>query len=302
MNFKYIYLAIVPMFFISCNKENDSNLLIEEEISAEESISNSPSFILQNKKSQAIIKEIEKKQNQLKVKLKKAKSKEANKLYDEYSKSLNALIVDLDSNENSSLTIYNTWENAITPDSIKKKMDLYDKLNIKIVENNDGTYHLKYRTGFYYDLFKNKVSRDLKEYLKIAVEHRKKPVVVNGEINQSWSVISDRLIVWENYLKKYPNSLYREEAKGKYLDLIQLYLYGSKKEKSYDLNSKKISPDIEQDYVNTIKKYGKTTTGILTKSFLDYFYTNDKNYTPEEFNKKLTEYTKLEIEKEMKKF
>lgn len=290
------------MFFISCNKENDSNLLIEEEISAEESISNSPSFILQNKKSQAIIKEIEKKQNQLKVKLKKAKSKEANKLYDEYSKSLNALIVDLDSNENSSLTIYNTWENAITPDSIKKKMDLYDKLNIKIVENNDGTYHLKYRTGFYYDLFKNKVSRDLKEYLKIAVEHRKKPVVVNGEINQSWSVISDRLIVWENYLKKYPNSLYREEAKGKYLDLIQLYLYGSKKEKSYDLNSKKISPDIEQDYVNTIKKYGKTTTGILTKSFLDYFYTNDKNYTPEEFNKKLTEYTKLEIEKEMKKF
>lgn len=290
------------MFFISCNKENDSNLLIEEEISAEESISNSPSFILQNKKSQAIIKEIEKKQNQLKVKLKKAKSKEANKLYDEYSKSLNALIVDLDSNENSSLTIYNTWENAITPDSIKKKMDLYDKLNIKIVENNDGTYHLKYRTGFYYYLFKNKVSRDLKEYLKIAVEHRKKPVVVNGEINQSWSVISDRLIVWENYLKKYPNSLYREEAKGKYLDLIQLYLYGSKKEKSYDLNSKKISPDIEQDYVNTIKKYGKTTTGILTKSFLDYFYTNDKNYTPEEFNKKLTEYTKLEIEKEMKKF
>lgn len=302
MNFKYIYLAIVPMFFISCNKENDSNLLIEEEISAEESISNSPSFILQNKKSQAIIKEIEKKQNQLKVKLKKAKSKEANKLYDEYSKSLNALIVDLDSNENSSLTIYNTWENAITPDSIKKKMDLYDKLNIKIVENNDGTYHLKYRTGFYYDLFKNKVSRDLKEYLKIAVEHRKKPVVVNGEINQSWSVISDRLIVWENYLKKYPNSLYREEVKGKYLDLIQLYLHGSKKEKSYDLNSKKISPDIEQDYVNTIKKYGKTTTGILTKSFLDYFYTNDKNYTPEEFNKKLTEYTKLEIEKEMKKF
>ena len=59
MNFKYIYLAIVPMFFISCNKENDSNLLIEEEISAEESISNSPSFILQNKKSQAIIKENE---------------------------------------------------------------------------------------------------------------------------------------------------------------------------------------------------------------------------------------------------
>lgn len=286
---------------ISCNKENDKDLFLNDEISTQESISSSPSFVLQNKKSQQIIQEIEKKQNQLKVKLKKAKTKEANKLYNEYSKSLDLLIKSLDENENNSLIIYNTWDNAVTPDSIKKKQDLYDKLQIKIVENNDGTYHLKYRSGFFYDMFKNKVSRDLKEYLKIATEQRKNPIVVNGVINEPWSTISDRLIIWEQYIKKHPQSVYKDSAKAKFLELIQLYLYGNKNERSYSIESKKIDPVIEQEYLNTIKKYGKSTTGVLTKSFLDYFYTNDKNFSADEFNKKLTEHTNVEIEKEMKK-
>jgi len=79
-------------------------------------------------------------------------------------------------------------------------------------------------------------------------------------------------------------------------------LFGNKITPSYSIEIKKIEPVIEQEYMNTIKKYGKTTTGILTKSFLDYFYTNDKNFDSNEFNKKIKEYTKLEIEKEMKKF
>lgn len=296
MKLKHI-IAIVPFVLFSCN---NGNLLNDE--GSGESISTSPNFELQNKKSQEIIKQIDEKQHTLKSKLKKAKKKEADKIYVEYSKLLNGLIQELEANEYNSLTVYNKWDNEITPDSIQKKMELYDKLQIKIIENNDGTYNLKYRPGFYYDMFKSKASKELSEYLKLATLQRKKPIVVDGVINVDWSEISNRLIIWENYIKQNPNSAYKEDAKGKYLELIQLYFYGNKNERSYSLEIKKIEPEIEQEYMNFVKKHGKTTTGTLTKNYLDFFYTNDKNFSSEEFHKKLTEYTNQEIEKEMKKF
>ena len=296
MKLKYI-IAIVPFVLFSCN---NGNLLNDE--GSGESISNSPNFELQNKKSQEIIKQIDEKQHTLKTKLKKTKGKNADNLYLEYSKLLNSLIKELETNEYNSLSIYNKWENEIAPDSIQKKMELYDKLQIKIIENNDGTYNLKYRPGFYYDMFKYKASKDLREYLKLATLQRKKPIVVDGLINEDWSEISNRLIIWENFIKNNPNSAYKEDAKGKYLELIQLYLFGNKNERSYSIDTKKIEPLTEQEYMNFVKKYGKTTTGIITKNFLDFFYTNDKNFSSEEFHKKITEYTNQEIEKEMKKF
>ncbi len=296
MKLKHI-IAIVPFVLFSCN---NGNLLNDE--GSGESISNSPNFELQNKKSQEIIKQIDEKQHTLKTKLKKTKGKNADNLYLEYSKLLNSLIKELETNEYNSLSIYNKWENEIAPDSIQKKMELYDKLQIKIIENNDGTYNLKYRPGFYYDMFKYKASKDLREYLKLATLQRKKPIVVDGLINEDWSEISNRLIIWENFIKNNPNSAYKEDAKGKYLELIQLYLFGNKNERSYSIDTKKIEPLTEQEYMNFVKKYGKTTTGIITKNFLDFFYTNDKNFSSEEFHKKITEYTNQEIEKEMKKF
>ena len=296
MKLKHI-IAIVPFVLFSCN---NGNLLNDE--GSGESISNSPNFELQNKKSQEIIKQIDEKQHTLKTKLKKTKGKNADNLYLEYSKLLNSLIKELETNEYNSLSIYNKWENEIAPDSIQKKMELYDKLQIKIIENNDGTYNLKYRPGFYYDMFKYKASKDLREYLKLATLQRKKPIVVDGLINEDWSEISNRLIIWENFIKNNPNSAYKEDAKGKYLELIQLYLFGNKNERSYSIDTKKIEPLTEQEYMNFVKKYGKTTTGIITKNFLDFFYTNDKNFSSEEFHKKLSEYTNQEIEKEMKKF
>ena len=296
MKLKHI-IAIVPFVLFSCN---NGNLLNDE--GSGESISNSPNFELQNKKSQEIIKQIDEKQHTLKTKLKKTKGKNADNLYLEYSKLLNSLIKELETNEYNSLSIYNKWENEIAPDSIQKKIELYDKLQIKIIENNDGTYNLKYRPGFYYDMFKYKASKDLREYLKLATLQRKKPIVVDGLINEDWSEISNRLIIWENFIKNNPNSAYKEDAKGKYLELIQLYLFGNKNERSYSIDTKKIEPLTEQEYMNFVKKYGKTTTGIITKNFLDFFYTNDKNFSSEEFHKKITEYTNQEIEKEMKKF
>lgn len=301
MKLKYI-IAFTPFLFWSCEKDLRNGNIFAKNDTLETSISENPTFTLQNTKSQEIIKEIEEKQNQLKIRLKKAKGKNVDNLYLEYSKIFDALIKELDANELNSLLLYNQWENEVLPDSIKQKLELYDKLQIKVIENSDGTFTLKFRSGFYYDIFKNKASRELREYLKIATLQRKKPIVVHGRINEDWSEISNRLITWENYIKQNPNSQYKENAKGKYLELIQLYLLGNKNDRPFSIENKKFLPENEQEYLKTIKKYGKTTTGILTKNYLDYFYTNDKNFTSDEFIKNLNEYTNSEIEKEMKKF
>nr|WP_297308680.1 hypothetical protein [uncultured Flavobacterium sp.] len=301
MKLKYI-IALTPFLYWSCEKDLGNGNIFSNNDTLEASISENPNFNLQNKKSQEIITEIEEKQKQLKIKLKKAKGKNVDNLYLEYSKIFDALIKELDANEFNSFLLYNKWENEVIPDSIKQKLDLYDKLQIKIIENNDGTFTLKFRSGFYYDMFKSKASRELREYLKIATLQRKKPIVVNGVINEDWSEISNRLIIWEKYIKENPNSKYKENAKGKYLELIQLYLLGNKNDRPFSFENKKFLPENEQEFLKTIKKHGKSTTGVLTKNYLDYFYTNDKNFASDEFVKNLTEYTNSEIEKEMKKF
>lgn len=75
--------------------------------------------------------------------------------------------------------------------------------------------------------------------MKLKAEDKKNPLMVNDKVEVSWDKIRERLIVWENFIRKYPNSKYMDKAKKTYLDYLNVYLFGTATMPTFENSSKR---------------------------------------------------------------
>lgn len=60
--------------------------------------------------------------------------------------------------------------------------------------------------NLYYDMFKDYVTDDYKEYLKIWAKDSEELYQADAGLLISFEEIGERIITWENFLNKYPDS------------------------------------------------------------------------------------------------
>lgn len=303
MKAKYVYPLALIFAVLSCKKNNEADTNTEsQDTLTETAYSTHPDYALSNKNAQEYISILEKKQADLQKKLRKVRGEEANSLLSEYHKILKNLVDSLNIAESNALKDYNSLlvKNEL-PDSIQKKVRLYEKLGIYFKQDPaTDTYLLDFRPGYFYEMFKNKVTPDVREFLQMRTEEKLNPVLEHKEIIVSWQELRDRTLKWEQYVKKHPKTRFIDNARRAYSEHLTLYLFGTENQPTYEFSNKKLLPEIEQEFVSLIKKEPKTITAKTTKDFLDYFLTNNSNYKAQEFQAKLREYTKAEIEKHLK--
>lgn len=301
MKIIYIYPLLLSIVLISCKKDTiTSNEDKFNDSLSEINYSDNPEYQLSNKDAQEYISILERKQKDLKKKLRSARGEEANKLFNEYHKILKELLDSLNISEAKALNEYHLWSNNNLPDSIKKKEKLYDKLGIYFKNEDSTHYSLSFKAGYFYGIFKYRVTSDLNAFLKLKAEDKKNPLMVNDKVEVSWDKIRERLIVWENFIRKYPNSKYMDKAKNTYLDYLNVYLFGTATMPTFENSSKKILPEREQEYLLMVRKNPKTISGKITKEYLDFLYTNTKVYKSDELFTKAKEQVKTISENYLK--
>jgi len=301
MKITHIYPLLVAITLISCKKDTVSpNEEALNDSLTEISYADDPEYQLSNKDAQEYISILERKQTDLKKKLRSARGEEANKLFNEYHKILKELLDSLNQSEAKALNEYHLWSNNNLPDSIKKKEKLYDKLGIYFKNEEDDHYSLSFKAGYFYSIFKHRVTNDLSAYLKLKSEEKKTPYLANDKVIVEWSDLRERLLNWENFINKYPNSKYLDKAKKTYNDYLTVYLFGTDTAPTFEYSSKKILPEREQEYLMMIRKNPKTISAKITKEYLDYLYINSKIYKSTELFTKLKEQIKIASENYIK--
>jgi len=302
MTKNFIYIGLfVSTLFISCSKESTNvDKELEPDTITEVQYSSDPDYVLSNKNAQELIEHLEKEQNELKRKLQSVNKKDAEALYLDYYKRITVIVDSINTAEANTLSSYYNFKDQ-KHDTIIRKENAYKKVGLYLRKVDSTTYDFRIKPGYFYNLFNKKVSKEYAEYLKLRyLEH---DMAYKSQFNNEKITLEDQrnlIISWEKFILKNKDFKFIDYAKKSYTDNIMAYLLGTSSKPAFEVSTKKLYVENEQEYISFVKNNPRLISAEITKSFLKHFYANDKNFTSEVFYLDLKEFTKSEIAQQLK--
>ena len=210
--------------------------------------------------------------------LKISNPEEADKIYNEYLETNQLILENINTEHLDFLNnIYNKdseyyftekdWETA------NKFLNNYD---LEIFDLAETEVRIMEVPNYYYNIFKDYVTDDYREYLEITYKENEEPYFTDGSILVPYDKIADRLLTWENFLKKYPNSDLAEIANEKCNIYRRIYILGSDnaptREGGWENNELFYIPENNlKEFNRFIEKYPDSPTVELIKFYLENY-------------------------------
>ena len=130
----------------------------------------------------------------------------------------------------------------------------------------------------YYDVFKDYVTDDYKEYLKIWAKDDEELYQADAGLCISFEELGDRIARWENFLNKFPNSKLKTKVTVLLNSYREDYILGMDntptRDGGYDGQPYTIIEENMKEFNRFMKKYPNSPTVELIKYFLEN-YQND---------------------------
>ena len=223
--------------------------------------------------NQKMLNEIESKKNNIIAKLKSSNQKEADRLFNQYYNEMSEYFYE-NGNEILNENIRNKSFNKTELNEINNK--ILNKYGLILEYAGEGTYAVGARPDFYYNIFKDYVSDAYKEYLKITADKNEGNFADDAGITITFKELADRIIVWENFMKKYPaaDKDLKKNVKEKVLQYRNAYILGL--DNTPTMSSGKNPSILEKnnrEFDRFVKAYPKSPTAEIIK----YFQTNYKS-------------------------
>ncbi|AVQ23499.1 tetratricopeptide repeat protein [Fusobacterium nucleatum subsp. nucleatum ATCC 23726] len=214
--------------------------------------------------------------------LKTSNPEEADKIYNYYLKISQLIIENINTEHLDFLNnIYNEdSEYYFTERDWKTANKFLNNYDLEIFDLAETEVKIIEVPNYYYNIFKNYVTDDYKEYLKITSKENEEPYYTDGSILVPYDKIADRLLTWENFLKKYPNSDLAEIANEKCNIYRRIYILGSDnaptREGGWENNELFYIPENNlKEFNRFIEKYPDSPTVELVKFYLENYKNKD---------------------------
>ena len=209
-----------------------------------------------------------KNKNEMLEKLKTLNKEEADKLYEQYLERNNIILENLNIEHDKFLSggindIYNkdTAEN-FTDEEMKIANKFLNKYDLELWYFARGSYIIREVPDFYYKTFKDYVTDDYKEYLKITSNENEEHYVADSGLCITLEELGDRIVTWENFLEKYPNSKLNDKVNNICNSYRRDYILGVPGG-IYDYR------ESAEEYNRFIKKYPDSPTTELLGYYLE---------------------------------
>jgi len=208
---------------------------------------------------QKMLNEIESKKNNVIAKLKSSNQKEADRLFNQYY------------NETSEYFYENVRSKSFNKAELNEiNSKILNKYGLILEYAGEGTYAVGARPDFYYNIFKDYVSDAYREYLKITADKNEGNFADDAGITITFKELGDRIIVWENFMKKYPDADkdLKKNVKEKVLQYRNTYILGM--DNTPTMSSGKNPSILEKnnrEFDRFIKAYPKSPTAEIIKYF-----------------------------------
>ncbi|WP_335978357.1 tetratricopeptide repeat protein [Fusobacterium polymorphum] len=229
-----------------------------------------------SEQTNTLLKEFNKNKEEVNNKLKTLNKEEADKFYEDYLESNNEILEKM--NENDYIMLDNAFyigEGDIDKEKLNKQNKYLDNYGLEVVEIEEG-FMLTEKKDFYYNIFKNYVSDDYRDFIKLCSEDIDY-IDYFSSLEEHPEIIADKVINWEKFLEKYPDSKLRKKANDicySYRDDYILALTSS--QTTEVLKNGKINEDVKE--LNRFKnKYPNSPTTEIIKYYLENYKNDDIN-------------------------
>ena len=271
-------------FYLENYKNKDVDTMLNEKIDKEfylGGIENREKGNLFSKESNDLLEEFKKNKEEVIKELKTSNKEEADKIFEEYSKSNEELLEKINKIDAEMLnigfykdknTVFYKDEN-IEKDKLDKQNKFLDSYGLEVVPIEDG-FVLTEKKKFYYNLFKNFVTNDYREFLRLYSEE---DIDYIEYFDKYVEIIADRIVAWEKFLEKYPDSNFKKMANDIYQEYRYTYIFGlTSSETRESLMNGKANGAVKE-FNRFIRKYPNSPTSDIIKYYLE-------NYKEENIN------------------
>ena len=158
-------------------------------------------------------------------------------------------------------------------DKLNKQNKFLDSYGLEVIQIEDG-FMLIEKNKFYYNLFKNFVTDDYKEFLKLRSEDIDYFEDSNS-FDKYLEIIADKIVAWEKFLEKYPDSKLKRKAQNMSYTYRAGYIFRltSSETRESLMNGK--ANDAVKEFNRFIKKYPNSPTSDIIKYYLENYKEED---------------------------
>lgn len=209
--------------------------------------------------------------------LKSASKIEANKIFIEYSKINKVILSEINEYEQKTLDRFYDEDENSKNDKIKLSSKLKNH-QLRYEEMGEGYVNITTIPSFYNDMFKNYVTDDYKEYIRLISEENKVTYSADAGLVITFKELGDRIISWENFISKYPESKLVEEVKSFLKNYRLDYILGMDNTPTFERDfenqtetNKKIlyiNKENLEEFNRFLKEYPKSPTSMIIKLFI----------------------------------
>ena len=210
--------------------------------------------------------------------LKTSNKEEADKIYNEYLETNQLILENINTEHLDFLNnIYNKdSEYYFTEKDWKTANKFLNNYDLKIFDLAEVEVRIMEVPNYYYNIFKDYVTDDYREYLEITSKENEELYYTDGSILVSYNKIADGLLTWENFLKKYPNSDLAEKANEECNTYRRIYILGSynspTREGGWENSELFYIPENNlKEFNRFIEKYPDSPTVELIKFYLENY-------------------------------
>ncbi|RKE81755.1 MULTISPECIES: hypothetical protein [unclassified Chryseobacterium] len=163
------------------------------------------------------------------------------------------------------------------PDNVKKIASELNKAGLEFREVGEGMTEIWTIPGYYSSLFKNKLTPDYEAYVSQTDKESETNYAADAGLIISWEQLGNRLIFWENFMNKYPESKLIKTVKQDYNYYLSDYLLGMDNTPTYerdqDKGTGKLNDENRAEFNRMIKKYPNSHTAKKVKEIMILFDT-----------------------------
>ena len=262
-----ILLTLSFLLLTNCNKGKNEEVKNEKIKFSEESYSLFEKFATDKKET------IEK--------LKSLNKEEANNLYEEYQAQNNHTLYDIEDALAGFLdSIYNdTNGENFTDKDWSDANKILNKYDLELWDIGEGMVTIRELPHLYYDMFKDYVTDDYKEYLKIWAKDSEELYQADAGLLVSFEEIGERIITWESFLNQYPDTKLNIKVTALLNSYREDYLLGMENtptlDGGYDNIPITVDEEAKKEYDRFMKKYPNSPTSDIIKYYLENYKEED---------------------------
>ena len=277
----FLRIIVILLIVASCKKEPE-NQDIPEAIAQDTTTVIKDSLSKNDAELEKVLTLFIKKQTEIKAALPTLKPQQANALYEQYLLENGKTLTVIDSLEQTVLNNFYSYfsgENGhpkSPPDAVKKKEDWLAKAGLQFWELGEGYVEIITVPDFYLNIFKDYVTPDYKEYLEITAHEDNDLYSADAGLVVSFEEVGNRVLSWENFIAKYPDSALRQKALELYKGYQLDYLFGLDNTPTREYTDKTIYPENIAEFNRFVATYPNSPTTKLVKIMLNHTGTNDE--------------------------